>query len=49
MDGKDNPDLTVNQGDKVRIEFQSRQGLHDWVVDELKHKSQRNKYSSPEK
>ena len=35
MDGTENPDLTVNEGDKVRIEFTSGQGFHDLVVDEF--------------
>ena len=35
MDGTENPDLTVNEGDKVRIEFTSGQGFHDWVIDEF--------------
>jgi plastocyanin len=33
MDGVDNPDIRVKQGDSVRIEFTSTQGFHDWVVD----------------
>jgi|SRR3989344_6648649 len=35
MDGKDNPDIRVKQGDKVRIEFTSIKGFHDWAVDEF--------------
>lgn len=35
MDGADNPTLTVNKGDKVRIEFSSTQGFHNWVLDEF--------------
>jgi plastocyanin len=35
MDGADNPDLVVKEGDKVRIEFTSTSGFHDWVVDEF--------------
>jgi|SRR3989344_4158435 len=35
MDGKGNPDIVVNEGDKVRIEFSSTKGLHDFVIDEL--------------
>ena len=27
--------ITVKEGDKVRIEFSSAQGFHDWVVDEF--------------
>jgi len=36
MDGKENPELRVKQGQKVRIEFTSESGFHDWVVDEFK-------------
>ena len=39
MDGKENPDLIVNEGDKVRIEFTSSQGFHDFVIDELNAKT----------
>ncbi|MEK6915138.1 MAG: cupredoxin domain-containing protein [Nanoarchaeota archaeon] len=35
MDGKSNPDIIVNKGERVRIEFSSTQGFHDWVVDEF--------------
>lgn len=35
MNGKDNPDLQVKVGDKVRIEFTSTEGFHDWKVDEF--------------
>lgn len=35
MDGEDNPDLVVNEGDNVRIVFVSTSGFHDWVVDEF--------------
>ncbi|MFH1978731.1 MAG: hypothetical protein ABIJ92_05380 [Candidatus Aenigmatarchaeota archaeon] len=35
LDGEEAPDLTVNEGDTVRIEFTSTQGFHDWVVDEF--------------
>ncbi len=31
----ENPDITVKQGDRVRIEFTSTEGFHDWVVDEF--------------
>ena len=33
VDGEENPDMVVQEGDLVRIEFESTQGLHDWVVD----------------
>ena len=35
MNGVDNPDLVVQQGDRVKIEFASVGGFHDWVVDEF--------------
>ena len=35
MDGVENPTLHVKKGEKVRIEFVSEQGYHDFVVDEL--------------
>src|SRR3989344_3047397 len=39
MDGKENPDLIINEGDKVRIEFTSSHGFHDFVIDELNAKT----------
>src|SRR3989338_7248513 len=35
MNGVDNPELKVKQGDNIRIEFKSIGGLHDWVLDEF--------------
>jgi plastocyanin len=35
MNGNDNPEIKVNEGDRVRIEFTSTKGFHDWVVDEF--------------
>jgi heme/copper-type cytochrome/quinol oxidase subunit 2 len=35
LDGVDNPDIVVNKGDTVRIEFKSVGGFHDWKVDEF--------------
>ena len=35
MDGKENPEIIVNQGDTVRINFVNNQGFHDWVLDEF--------------
>jgi len=35
MNGFDNPELKVNEGDTVRIEFKSVGGFHDWVLDEF--------------
>lgn len=46
MDGEDNPTITVNKGDTVRIEFTSTQGFHDWVVDEFNAATQ--KVQSPD-
>jgi heme/copper-type cytochrome/quinol oxidase subunit 2 len=33
--GVDNPDIKVDLGETVRIEFTSTSGFHDWVVDEF--------------
>ena len=41
MDGLDNPDIRVKKGDKVRIEFTSTKGFHDWVVDEFNAATER--------
>jgi len=35
MDGVEAPEIRVNEGDRVRIEFTSISGFHDWVVDEF--------------
>ncbi len=35
MNEVNNPDIRVKQGDKVRIEFSSSNGFHDWKVDEF--------------
>jgi len=35
MNGKEAPELKVKVGTKVRIEFTSTDGFHDWVVDEF--------------
>ena len=35
MDGEEQPELHVKQGDTVRIELTSTDGFHDWVVDEF--------------
>lgn len=37
-DNFENPKIRVNQGDKVRIEFSSIEGLHDWTLDEFNAK-----------
>jgi len=41
MDGMENPTLRVKKGEKVRVEFMSESGLHDFVVDELNAKTDR--------
>lgn len=35
MDGEEAPVLRVKEGDKVRIEFESTEGFHNWVIDEF--------------
>ena len=35
IDGEENPTITVNEGDLVRIEFTSKEGFHDFVIDEF--------------
>jgi len=40
-DGVDNPDLVVNEGDVVRIEFTSTSGFHDFVIDEMGEATER--------
>lgn len=35
MDGQDSPTIIVKKGDKVRIDFKSIQGVHDWVINEF--------------
>ena len=35
MNGQEAPELRVKEGDRVRIEFTSTDGFHDWVVDEF--------------
>jgi plastocyanin len=41
INGADNPDMIVNYGDKVIIEFSSVGGFHDWVVNEFNAKTKR--------
>lgn len=41
MDGEVNPELRVQQGDLVRIEFSSADGFHDWVNDEFEAATER--------
>ena len=40
-DGKESPELRVKPGDKVKIEFSSTSGFHDWVLDEFNAKTER--------
>jgi heme/copper-type cytochrome/quinol oxidase subunit 2 len=35
MNGEVAPDIRVNEGDMVRIELTSIDGMHDWVIDEF--------------
>ena len=41
MDDSKGPELRVNEGDKVRVEFTSTDGFHDFVVDEFKAATQK--------
>lgn len=41
MDGNDNPEMKVKQGDVVRVEFSSTGGFHDWVIDEFNARTKR--------
>ncbi len=41
IDGIENPDIKIKQGDKVRIEFTSSEGFHDWVVDEFNARTEK--------
>jgi heme/copper-type cytochrome/quinol oxidase subunit 2 len=35
IDGVENPDIIVNEGDKVVINFRSTEGFHDWMIEEF--------------
>lgn len=35
IDGVENPEIIVNQGDRVKVVFQSTDGFHDFVIDEF--------------
>ena len=35
IDGVENPEIRVKEGDKVKIEFSSSEGFHDFVIDEF--------------
>ena len=39
MDGKENPEIKVKVGEKIKIEFTSTEGFHDFVIDELEAKT----------
>ena len=39
INGKDNSDINVKQGEKVKITFKVTDGFHDWVVDEFNAKT----------
>ena len=39
MDGKENPEIKVKIGEKIKIEFTSTEGFHDFVIDELEAKT----------
>ena len=39
--GVENPDITVKEGDKVKIEFSSSEGFHDFVIDELNARTEK--------
>ncbi|MBT6774817.1 hypothetical protein HOA91_05605, partial [Candidatus Woesearchaeota archaeon] len=41
MDGKENPEIKVKVGQKIKIEFTSTEGFHDFVIDELNAKTDR--------
>lgn len=35
IDGVENPEIKVKLGDRVKVEFKSTEGFHDWVIDEF--------------
>ncbi|MEK6890803.1 MAG: cupredoxin domain-containing protein [Nanoarchaeota archaeon] len=37
----ENPEIKVKQGDKIKIEFSSDEGFHDFVIDEFNAKTNR--------
>lgn len=47
MDGVNNPDIIVNEGDRVRIEFESTDGFHDWVIDEFNAATEKVRPGTP--
>jgi len=41
INGEENPEIKVKVGEKIKIEFTSTEGFHDFVIDELKAKTDR--------
>ena len=41
LDGQENPEIRVKQGDTVKIDLTVTDGFHDWVVDEFNAKTER--------
>jgi len=41
MYGIKNPDMRVIKGDKIKIQFSSTEGYHDWVIDEFNARTQK--------
>jgi heme/copper-type cytochrome/quinol oxidase subunit 2 len=39
VNGKENPEIKVKVGEKIKIEFTSTEGFHDFVIDELEAKT----------
>ena len=39
INGIENPEILVNEGEKVVINFKSTEGFHDWVLDEFNAKT----------
>lgn len=35
VNGEENPTITVQEGDLVRVEYETASGFHDWVIDEF--------------
>jgi nitrite reductase (NO-forming) len=35
MNGLENPDIRVKEGERVKIEFVNEEGFHDWKIDEF--------------
>ena len=41
VDGEENPEIKVKVGEKIKIEFTSTEGFHDFVIDELEAKTEK--------